>query len=61
MPSPIITFERVYDFMIDKYMSMNEHKQHEVFLRAEGLIGGQGGGYARGATGTPPGAVAAVG
>lgn len=31
MPSPIITFERVYDFMIDKYMSMNEHKQHEVF------------------------------
>lgn len=41
MPSPIITFERVYDFMIDKYMSMNEHKQHEVFLRAEGLIGGK--------------------
>ena len=27
--------------MIDKYMSMNEHKQHEVFLRAEGLIEGK--------------------
>ena len=41
MPSPIITFKDVYDFMIDKNMSMKEHKQDEVFLRAEGLINGK--------------------
>lgn len=41
MPSPIITFDNVYDFMIDKQMSMYEGKQNEVFLRAEGLIQGK--------------------
>ena len=41
MPSPIITFENVYDFMIDKYMSMNDKKQDEVFLLAEGMVGGK--------------------
>lgn len=41
MPSPVITFEGVYDFMIDKYMSMNEKKQDEVFFLAEGLIDGK--------------------
>ena len=41
MPSPIITFKDVYDFMIDKNLSMKEHKQDEVFLRAEGLINGK--------------------
>lgn len=41
MPSPIITFKGVYDFMIDKNMSMKEHKQDEVFLLAEGLIDGK--------------------
>lgn len=41
MPSPVIVFKDVYDFMIDKRMSMNEHRQADVFLRAEGLIGGK--------------------
>lgn len=41
MPSPIITFKDVYNFMIDKNMSMKERKQNEVFLRAEGLIDGK--------------------
>lgn len=41
MPSPIITFKDVYDFMIDKNLSMREHKQEEVFLRAEGIIDGK--------------------
>lgn len=41
MPSPIITFEDVYDFMIDKNMSMREQKQADVFLLAEGLINGE--------------------
>lgn len=41
MPSPIITFPDVYDFMIDKELSMNQRKQDEVYLLAEGLIDGQ--------------------
>lgn len=41
MPSPIITFKDVYDFMIDKNMSMKERKQDEVFLLAEGLVDGE--------------------
>lgn len=40
MPSPIITFKGVYDFMIDKALSRNR-KQDEVFLLAEGLIDGK--------------------
>lgn len=40
MPSPVITFEGVYDFMIDKDLSRNK-RQDEVFFLAEGLIGGQ--------------------
>jgi len=41
MPSPIITFKDVYNFMIDKNMSMKEGRQKEVFLLAEGLINGK--------------------
>lgn len=41
MPSPIITFEGVYDFMIDKEMSMYHGRQNDVFLLAEGLIDGK--------------------
>ena len=37
MPSPVITFKDVYDFMIDKKLS-RANKQDDVFLRAEGLI-----------------------
>ena len=40
MPSPVITFPDVYDFMTDKVMSRKK-KQDEVFLRAEGLIDGK--------------------
>lgn len=40
MPSPVITFPDVYDFMTDKAMS-RQKKQDEVFLRAEGLIDGK--------------------
>lgn len=40
MPSPVITFKGVYDFMIDKALSRNR-KQDEVFLLAEGLIDGK--------------------
>lgn len=40
MPSPVITFPDVYDFMTDKAMSRKK-KQDEVFLRAEGLIDGK--------------------
>lgn len=38
MPSPIIIFENVYDFMQDKALSRKQ-RQDEVFLLAEGLIG----------------------
>lgn len=41
MPSPIITFEGVYDFMVDKAMSMYHGRQNDVFLLAEGLVGGK--------------------
>lgn len=41
MPSPIIVFPDVYDFMIDKEMSMNESRQDDVYLLAEGLMGGK--------------------
>ena len=37
MPSPVITFPDVYDFMVDKALSRKK-KQDEVWLRAEGLI-----------------------
>lgn len=40
MPSPIITFRDVYDFMEDKALA-REQKQSEVWLRAEGLINGK--------------------
>ncbi len=40
MPSPIITFPDVYDFMVDKALS-RARKQEEVFLLAEGLIDGE--------------------
>ena len=40
MPSPVITFPGVYDFMKDKQMS-RQGKQGDVFLLAEGLIGGK--------------------
>ena len=40
MPSPIITFSGVYDFMADKALAM-KGRQEEVYLLAEGLIDGQ--------------------
>lgn len=40
MPSPIITFDGVYDFMTDKDLSRHG-RQNDVFLRAEGLIDGK--------------------
>ena len=40
MPSPVITFPDVYDFMIDKALS-RERKQDDVYLLAEGLIDGK--------------------
>ena len=40
MPSPVITFPDVYDFMVDKALSRKK-KQDEVLLRAEGLIAGK--------------------
>ncbi len=40
MPSPIITFPGVYDFMKDKERAM-KGKQEEVYMLAEGLIGGE--------------------
>lgn len=40
MPSPIITFPDVYDFMVDKALS-RANKQDEVYLLAEGLIDGK--------------------
>lgn len=40
MPSPVITFENVFDFMTDKELS-REKKQDEVYLLAEGLIAGK--------------------
>ena len=40
MPSPVITFPDVYDFMIDKALS-RARKQDDVYLLAEGLIDGK--------------------
>lgn len=40
MPSPIITFPDVYDFMIDKELSRSG-RQEEVYLLAEGLTDGK--------------------
>lgn len=40
MPSPVITFLDVYDFMVDKAFSRTQ-KQDDVYLLAEGLIGGK--------------------
>lgn len=40
MPSPIITFEDVYDFMKDKKLS-RERKQDSVYLLAEGWMDGK--------------------
>lgn len=40
MPSPIITFKDAYDFMVDKQLSRGG-KQKDVYLLAEGLIGGK--------------------
>lgn len=37
MPSPVITFPDVYDFMVDKAFSRTQ-KQDDVYLLAEGLI-----------------------
>lgn len=41
MPSPIITFKNVYDFMIDKNKSMYEEKQSDIYFLAEGYIDGK--------------------
>lgn len=40
MPSPVITFPDVYDFMVDKTFSRTQ-KQDDVYLLAEGLIDGK--------------------
>ena len=40
MPSPVITFPDVYDFMMDKAFSRTQ-KQDDVYLLAEGLIDGK--------------------
>ena len=40
MPSPVITFPGVYDFMKDKQLS-RQGKQGDVYLLAEGLIAGK--------------------
>ena len=40
MPSPVITFPDVYDFMVDKAFSRTQ-KQDDVYLIAEGLIDGK--------------------
>ena len=40
MPSPVITFPDVYDFMVDKAFSRTQ-KQDDVYMLAEGLIDGK--------------------
>lgn len=40
MPSPIITFPGIYDFMVDKALS-RQNKQDDVYLLAEGLMDGK--------------------
>ena len=41
MPSPVITFEDVFDFLTDKKLSRFEKRQNDVYLLAEGIINGQ--------------------
>ena len=41
IPSPIITFKDVYDFMVDKHFTRKLHRQNDVFLRAEGIQNGK--------------------
>ena len=40
-PHPLLHSKNIYDFMIDKNMSMRKKKQDEVFLLAEGIIDGK--------------------
>ena len=40
MPSPVITFSGVYDFMTDKQLS-RQGKQGDVYLLAEGIVDGK--------------------
>lgn len=40
MPSPVITFSDVFDFMYDKQLSRGR-KQADSYLLAEGLIAGK--------------------
>ena len=40
MPSPVITFPGMYDFMVDKALS-RDSKQEDVYLLAEGLMDGK--------------------
>ncbi len=40
MPSPIMVFENVYDFMLDKKLTRSK-KQEDVYLLAEGFIDGK--------------------
>ena len=40
MPSPVIRFDHVYDFMADKALS-RQRKQGDVYMLAEGLIDGE--------------------
>lgn len=40
IPSPVITFENVYDFMVDKKLT-REKRKADVYLMAEGLIDGK--------------------
>lgn len=40
MSSPIIKFENVYDFMVDKSLTIDK-KENDVYLLAEGLIDGK--------------------
>ncbi|MDR2810801.1 MAG: glycoside hydrolase family 2 protein [Tannerellaceae bacterium] len=41
MPSPVIVFPDVFNFMTDVRMSMMERRQDDVYLLAEGLIDGR--------------------
>lgn len=41
MPSPIIVFPDVYDFMVDKQLDMHEQKPDDVYLLAEGMMDGK--------------------
>ena len=41
IPSPIITFKDAYDFMTDQHLSLYEGKSDDVYLLAEGIMGGK--------------------